>query len=254
MQDYILLKDLPKEGYNKGCILEFPEDELSILIKGKGFFIQIYKDSELVTNKFPDILFLPKKYEGGYEKKPTIHWNKYRLLNVDEIPEKDYGTYVLFSTDDAELKQYIGTSYKSYEVLIRNGYIPIDLKEQSSIRSGDLVVRIYQDGKRIPGIALANRMTFNLNHEAFNIFYPLVQDPEYGATKYPYAKGGDNFFYQKMYPEELDNLTIKNSKEEYLKFISSLDGNNYTFIVDRENMKLIKQISEQDIENYEDKE
>jgi len=235
MERYILLEDLPKPGYKRGAEILFPDDEISVLIKGKGYFIQIYKESEIITKKLPDKLIIPHEYTSGYVKKSRDDWNVYDIVPPEECKEgHPYGTYVK--------KVFVGEEttkscvYYNYETLksFSTRCIPIDLEEEKSIIAGDLIVRIYEDGVRIPGLARNSKIIIDpidVSHE-FLIFLPLVSNDFYGVSAdRSYSKGSGNFFYQKMKKDELTDIIM--SRINYILTHPSFDTTSSSVLLEK---------------------
>lgn len=209
MSRHILKCDLAQ--YSAGSIITIPDEESSFLIKGKGYYIQIFRDCEkLLLPKLPD-LFIQIKNKPINSINHVNNWSIFKLLeynsesNLANVP---YGSYMNVSFCNSKKAREVMVT--SYGALNNNDfYQPIDLIYQSDIKSGDLVVRIHEDGRKIKGIALTNRESITIGG-LFNRFLSLENSLEYQCLAGEnYSSQTNNFYYyQPMKQEELNQDDI----------------------------------------------
>jgi len=232
MSFHVLKYDIPK--HPRGTVVEIPDLEMSKLFKGEGYYIQIFRDSELLYPKYPTYAFGSDKNAGlgrtGYYKWKDI----YRLIQLKDLPEgMEYGRYELIG--DHSILGYV-KAYADYDWLKKNNYNFISKLEEDLIQPGDLIVRIYEDGRRIKGIAQANREYININGD-FNRFLSIETSPEHGIGMNSYALSkGNQFFYQKMTVDELTSL----DETLIYNYIQLMNGTEHQLTIDKELMRIVK--------------
>lgn len=152
MSKHILNVDLPK--HPKGSIINIPDEQISITLKGKGYFIQVFKDSEILTAKYPDLFYKADKTRELYA--PGYTTNQWPTFYHDT--GEGHGTFTMRS-DDHNTKET-----HPYEYFIANSdiYVPIDLNDHNDIyrsyvnNAGLLVWKYLSDGNRVLGFTTAN--------------------------------------------------------------------------------------------------
>lgn len=239
MSRHVLLQNLPK--YPMGSKIDIPDDETSYLIKGKGYFIQVYRDSELLHNELPDVRFykIPK---GEHIKSDNISsWHSiYHLLSIEESISigSYYGTYKDPSGNIHNNSNFIDPSEQR---------IDIYLDDQNNMKSGDLVYKITHAGEKIIGVVLQNQAYITFNNQA-NRFVPIVEYSGVAGTlqRYKaYALGKDKCFYQTVKPSEFtkDDYTYL---EGFLEYYHHVD---YEVYIDQTAAKLrLSEVKKVDID------